>query len=1314
MFHDTFYISSSTYATKPIHDHHPPDDTPLDPRPIYAQPRSSDPSLSSTISDDDDDDDGEDDLTKIDDHTLLQWLQHQLEHYVALSLLPPLDSLDSLRHGNYMLCLIHRFGSVPTLVTLLEQQSNLEWRRLAETLAQRFWDTALDSLPCFLYHQQHHHHHATTIGEFVDHLIVPSSPRVPPPETLTKGVHHAAIHTTPGFVSHTPCWVSTTHHTIHTYQQRPSTQHYLALLDILQQLQSISVELLHWVPDGRLPFLEQHEDVGLPTHQLLDRLLTTLTTQTYDTSWYYLVDLLTQRTRALQARLQTPAKHASATPNPYQQQWHALYAAVSAHVADLHQKVRAFSSVDDWHDLARQVHAARHGNQHKTLMRLYHRLLDSEHTQANYETLARQWQALDEAMDTARRTLYQEKQRQAFLRHCAQIETDAMDLEHHLVECRQEGDDGWMKMWVADLDETITRVLQWAVPGTEVVCAALTRWQASYHQAWGVYRTYRRRLQRALALDALGDRVTGCLDMLGGGDLMAWKRHYSQLRVDVDAWFMQHGQGVDTVAVADGLLRIQQRLAALEGQRNAASAWRATMRWAKAVAVSISDVVRSDREPNQQAMDNYTHALAQAKLLVEADDQQCLDQQAGELTRLFHAARLVVTQRKRTTQSIAHLAELQASSQLLSERLTAALQASQGTMHDSGDFWYDSVIQAWHGSQPHLSPTSLVVNDLVRWEVLMAFDAILAHHVCCLAQAHRARLLWETQWHKEMDRVQHDDVTDDDDQLGLVKHLFATLQHLYPIKIPLQLGERQRALEGTVADHITRRRTHALCMETSTQVKLACDQMQALLDQDIDVDQWAAYELQQERRLGVLFAHHHQRGLAAQAQVDALQQRHLARNAASLQQQFIVAYHHSASVVETRLQQGKVEGYDDVRALCRLIQLFGTATPEVLAQQARLDALWHSLWPLTTTTHHMVVLDQVEHQVVSTVSTGQMAPLVHDVSYQVDTAKHLLSRMDNILQDMACSEWRLEVWYYEVDALERTDLLAFLGQETPWAQQVATKWQTVKSRLAAMTTARSELLAWQQWEALVDLVDGACRRAWLLVFDNNDPERSLSALDYEIRPLMWMKAAALGPAHLWLDVAGVFERWDTTLRDLRSGVGHASALAQYRMACGAVGGYLDAMERNLGRCTDKIALDTRHRIYRATVDAGLERVAAALVVDEGVTRLMARRDRLEQQYRTPRRCRKISLPCHFSSSTAAWVASSRQRPNAYIADPRSDLDMEIGRIVNRVPYKVELEMMPGEAGRYRFGDKIVYCRILKSRLVMVRVGGGKSASRKHQ
>lgn len=65
--------------------------------------------------------------------------------------------------------------------------------------------------------------------------------------------------------------------------------------------------------------------------------------------------------------------------------------------------------------------------------------------------------------------------------------------------------------------------------------------------------------------------------------------------------------------------------------------------------------------------------------------------------------------------------------------------------------------------------------------------------------------------------------------------------------------------------------------------------------------------------------------------------------------------------------------------------------------------------------------------------------------------------------------------------------------------------------------------------------------------------------------------------------------------------------------------------------------------------------------------------------------------------------------NSYVADPHNDLDIEIGRIVNETPYRVKVKMVPGEVGRYWFGDlnpKLAYCRVLKSKMVMVRVGGG--------
>ncbi|KAI8068733.1 hypothetical protein BC940DRAFT_34033 [Gongronella butleri] len=69
----------------------------------------------------------------------------------------------------------------------------------------------------------------------------------------------------------------------------------------------------------------------------------------------------------------------------------------------------------------------------------------------------------------------------------------------------------------------------------------------------------------------------------------------------------------------------------------------------------------------------------------------------------------------------------------------------------------------------------------------------------------------------------------------------------------------------------------------------------------------------------------------------------------------------------------------------------------------------------------------------------------------------------------------------------------------------------------------------------------------------------------------------------------------------------------------------------------------------------------------------------------------------------------RRKKNRYVAQSDNLLDTEIARIVNAAPYDVKVKMVPGEVGRYWFGDvkpKLVYCRVLQSRMVMVRVGGG--------
>ena len=78
-------------------------------------------------------------------------------------------------------------------------------------------------------------------------------------------------------------------------------------------------------------------------------------------------------------------------------------------------------------------------------------------------------------------------------------------------------------------------------------------------------------------------------------------------------------------------------------------------------------------------------------------------------------------------------------------------------------------------------------------------------------------------------------------------------------------------------------------------------------------------------------------------------------------------------------------------------------------------------------------------------------------------------------------------------------------------------------------------------------------------------------------------------------------------------------------------------------------------------------------------------------------------------------------PNRYLANPKSRLDVAIGRVVNRLPLPVKIaqasppphasqrDEAKDESGLYWIGDpepRLCFCRILRSRTVMVRVGGG--------
>ncbi|ORX62346.1 hypothetical protein DM01DRAFT_1380132 [Hesseltinella vesiculosa] len=180
------------------------------------------------------------------------------------------------------------------------------------------------------------------------------------------------------------------------------------------------------------------------------------------------------------------------------------------------------------------------------------------------------------------------------------------------------------------------------------------------------------------------------------------------------------------------------------------------------------------------------------------------------------------------------------------------------------------------------------------------------------------------------------------------------------------------------------------------------------------------------------------------------------------------------------------------------------------------------------------------------------------------------------------------------------------------------------------------------------------------------------------------------------------------------------------------------------------SFETQYKVYHGLLVSSLDRAKEAVAQVQTPTDyhlLEVKKGQLEQRFARQmkkwilqhQRSRKISLPTkissssststtsllnprrRFSSSTSSSTSSTSpsvlsrrtstlglttNRPNDYVADPHNDLDMAIGRIVNKAPFKIDFHMVPGEVGRYWFGNKLVYCRILKSRMVMVRVGGG--------
>ncbi|KAL0581962.1 hypothetical protein V5O48_000019 [Marasmius crinis-equi] len=86
------------------------------------------------------------------------------------------------------------------------------------------------------------------------------------------------------------------------------------------------------------------------------------------------------------------------------------------------------------------------------------------------------------------------------------------------------------------------------------------------------------------------------------------------------------------------------------------------------------------------------------------------------------------------------------------------------------------------------------------------------------------------------------------------------------------------------------------------------------------------------------------------------------------------------------------------------------------------------------------------------------------------------------------------------------------------------------------------------------------------------------------------------------------------------------------------------------------------------------------------------------------------------SFTALPRATPKKTPpprKTYVANPKSKLDVAVGKVVNNLPVGINIEGVAGswkdQSGKYWIGDqdpKLCFCRILRSQTVMVRVGGG--------
>lgn len=93
----------------------------------------------------------------------------------------------------------------------------------------------------------------------------------------------------------------------------------------------------------------------------------------------------------------------------------------------------------------------------------------------------------------------------------------------------------------------------------------------------------------------------------------------------------------------------------------------------------------------------------------------------------------------------------------------------------------------------------------------------------------------------------------------------------------------------------------------------------------------------------------------------------------------------------------------------------------------------------------------------------------------------------------------------------------------------------------------------------------------------------------------------------------------------------------------------------------------------------------------------------QQQQQMPRRS---STPQRRRRSVPRRASGALTPTMPYVADPKNELDVRLAQIVNESPYQIRVRSVPDQVGKYWFGDRLVFCRILPSKMVMVRVGGG--------